>query len=196
MIIGITGGIGSGKSAVSQYLTSIGEQVICADEIAREVVLPGQSGADEIRRVFGNSFFSPDEHLDRKKLAKHVFADANRLEELNTILHPIIISRMFDQASLLSGRVFLDAALLIKADMRSSVDYVWLVVADESERIKRVIERDAATKESVSLRIKSQLHDDEMIPFADEVIENNESLSSLQAKVEDLLAKQIYNEVN
>ena len=196
MVIGITGGIGSGKSAVSDYLISLGEIVIDADEVARQVVLPGEPGANEIKLVFGESFFAEDDSLLRSKLADHVFADKTRLKLLNSLLHPIIIERLHKLSNLHSGRVFWDVALLIQAGMQQSVDFIWLVVAHQSERIRRVILRDGASEISVRQRIDNQLSDDLMKPYAHEIIENNADLSALFKKIETLLSNPTYNEVN
>lgn len=196
MVIGITGGIGSGKSAVSGYLKSLGETVICADEIARQVTAPEEIGALEIRRVFGDSFFDEDGSLLRGKLADHVFSDQARLELLNSTLHPIIIDRLTKLSRKHSGRVFWDVALLIQADMQQSVDYIWLIVADEAERIRRVTKRDGLSEQSVRARIDKQLRDDQMTPFADKIIKNDADMPTLYKKIEKLLSKPIYNEVS
>ena len=196
MVIGITGGIGSGKSAISDYLLSLGEAVIDADVVARQVVQPGELGAKEIKLVFGDSFFSDDGSLNRKKLADHVFADKTRLKLLNSILHPIIIDRLFELSNLHSGRVFWDVALLIQAGMQQSVDFIWLVVANEDEKIRRVTQRDGASEQSVRQRMDKQLSDEQMKPFANEIIENNADLPALYKEIDTLLNNPTYNEVN
>jgi dephospho-CoA kinase len=194
MIIGITGGIGSGKSEVTNYLREKGEKVICADEVARQVVEPGEKGAEAIRRFFGDSFFDESGRLDRKKLADHVFENRELTAKLNDLLHPIIIESIFSDARGCTDRVFIDAALLIQSGMHMNVDYVWLVTADEEKRIERVIERDNTDRQSVLLRINNQLSNTNMIPFASEVIENNASISQLHEKIDELLQKQMYKE--
>ena len=194
MIIGITGGIGSGKSEVTNYLREKGENVICADEVARQVVEPGKKGAEALRRLFGDSFFDDSGTLNRKKLADHVFENSELTAKLNDILHPIIIESIFSYARGCTGRVFIDAALLIQSGMHMNVDYVWLVTADEEKRIERVIDRDSTDRQSVLLRMNNQLRNSNMIPFSSEVIENNRSISQLHEKIDELLQKQIYNE--
>jgi dephospho-CoA kinase len=192
MMIGITGGIGSGKSAVTQDLRSRGEFVICADETAREVVLPDKPGAIALRAEYGDDIFLPDGTLDRKKLASHVFGHPERLARLNSLLHPIIIARMFDLAKGCNGRVFLDAALLIQSGMHKKVGYVWLVVADMGIRVHRVMQRDSSSRDEVLQRINSQMSDDDMRRYADEVIENNGTMEELQDKISALLKKRLY----
>ncbi|MBT7122454.1 MAG: dephospho-CoA kinase, partial [Clostridia bacterium] len=164
--------------------------------VARQVVQPGEPGSKEIKLVFGDSFFSDDGSLNRKKLADHVFADKSRLKLLNSLLHPIIIDRLFELSNLHSGRVFWDVALLIQAGMQQSVDFIWLVVANEDEKIRRVTQRDGASEQSVRQRMDKQLSDEQMKPFAHEIIENNEDLSSLYNKIDTLLNKPTYNEVS
>ncbi len=194
MMIGITGGIGSGKSEVTKYLRNKGEMVICADEVARQVVQPGEKGAEEIRRVFGEDFFDAEGNLNRKRLAAHIFADNELTAKLNEILHPIIIERIFTQAKGNGGRVFIDAALLIQSGMYMNVDFVWLVSADEQIRLERVMKRDGTDKQSVILRMNNQMSSSDMSPFADEIIENNGSISQLYRKIDMLLSNPIYNE--
>ena len=192
LLIGITGGIGAGKSAVTEDLRSRGEVVVCADETAKAVAEPGQPGNMALREYYGDDFFLPDGRLDRKKLAEHVFGNLERMARLNSLLHPIIISSMYEQAQQYGGRVFLDAALLIQSGMNERVDYVWLVVADTETRIRRVMRRDSASREEVLRRMESQMSDGEMKRYADEVIENNGTMEELHERVSGLLAKSRY----
>lgn len=187
MIIGITGGIGSGKSEVTRYLRSLGEKVICADEVSRQVVEPGEPGAEAIKQAFGEKFFNSDGTLNRTLLASHVFADKSVTKRLNDTLHPIIIKRVNDTALETNGRVFLDVALLIQTGMHKTIDRVWLVTADLETRIKRVKKRDNTDKQSVLRRIENQLSDSEMSNYADEIIENNSSLLELHKRIDELL---------
>ncbi len=187
MRIGITGGIGSGKSEVTKYLRSLGEYVICADEVSRKIVMPGKEGADALRREFGAGIFLADGTLNRKKLADEVFSDEKKLMVLNNILHPLILKRIEELAKQREGRVFIDAALLIQTGMHKTVDMIWLVVAGLNTRISRVVKRDGLSAAEVERRIKSQISDEEMAAFADEIIRNDGSLSALKAHVDGLL---------
>jgi dephospho-CoA kinase len=187
MRIGITGGIGSGKSEVTRYLRSLGEYVICADEVSRQIVKPGEEGSIALRHVFGDEIFLADGSLDRKKLAAEVFTDEERLQALNHTLHPLILARIDKQAKLQKGRIFIDAALLIQTGMHKTVDYIWLVVADRQTRVERVMKRDGLTAQEVERRIESQLSDDEMKPFADEIIDNSGSIDAMHRRVDELL---------
>lgn len=192
LLIGITGGIGAGKSAVTKHLRSRGEVVICADETAKAVVEPDQPGAIALREYYGNDYFLPGGVLNRRKLSEHVFGNPERISRLNSLLHPLIISGMYDQAQKHSGRVFLDAALLIQSGMNKKVDYVWLVVADMETRVHRVMQRDGAEREAVLRRISNQMSDDEMRRFAHEVIENNGTLEELHQRIDILMQRSEY----
>lgn len=193
ILIGITGGIGSGKTAVSDYLSGLGEYVIYSDEVAREVVLPGTAGNDMLRREFGDGYFHKDGTLDRKKLAESVFADKQSLEKLDGILHPLITERIFSEAEALPGRVFIEVPLLIQSGMHKSMDYVWLVTADKETRLERVMKRDKLGAAKVEQRMNSQLSDEEMAVFADEIIDNSSSPEHLRRCIDRLLKKAEYS---
>ena len=151
--------------------------------------MPGEEGADALRRVFGSSFFLDDGSLDRKKLADEVFSNDDRLELLNKTLHPLILQRIEQYAQQGQGCVFIDAALLIQTGMHKSVDVVWLVVANKNTRIARVVKRDGLSAAEVERRIGSQISDDEMSAYADEIIQNDGSLFDLKERVDELLKK-------
>lgn len=187
MRIGITGGIGAGKSEVTRYLRSLGEYVICADEVSKQIVEPGGEGAQALRRAFGDGIFFENGELDRKTLAAGVFNDDERLKLLNDTLHPLILSHIEKLAKTIEGRVFIDAALLIQAGMHKTVDRIWLVVADKKSRVERVMKRDGLTAQEVKRRIKSQLSDEEMKPYVDEIVDNSGSIEALKRRIDDLL---------
>ena len=193
LMIGITGGIGSGKSAVTLFLRKRGETVICADETARHVVAPGQPGADALRQFYGDDFFLPDGTLNRKKLSDYIFGSPERVTRINDLLHPFITSHMLEQASQQRGRIFLDASLLIQSGLHHSVDYIWLVVAEMETRIRRVMHRDSLSREEIVRRISNQMRDDEMMRCAHEVIDNNGTLDELHQVVGKLLEKPEYS---
>ena len=188
-IVGITGGIGSGKSEVTAYLRYLGYTVICADEVSREIAMPGEPGHAAIRETMGGRFFHSDGTLDRKKLAAYVFADEDRVKQLNTLLHPLVVARIFALARAQSGIVFIDAALLIQTHMHEEVDAVWVVTADKELRIPRVMRRDGCTEEDVRQRIDRQMSDHDMIAYADAVIDNSSTKQALRMQVDKMLNK-------
>jgi dephospho-CoA kinase len=192
ILIGITGGMGSGKSVISDYLSGLGENVIYSDETAREVVVPGQKGYEEVRRAFGDEFFSPDGFLDRKKLARYVFGNKDRLEKLNGILHPLILDRIFRETERFNGRVFIEVPLLIQSGMHKKMDFVWLVVSDKSKRVKRIKERDGLEETLIEQRMENQMSDEEMKAYTDEIIDNSGNIRDLYKKIDSLLKKPEY----
>jgi len=189
MRIGITGGIGSGKSEITRYLRSLGEYVICADEVSKQIVKPDEEGSRALRQAFGDAFFLKNGELDRNKLAAEVFNNKERLKLLNDTLHPLILKHIDKLAKRQSGRVFVDAALLIQTGMHKTVDRIWLVVADKQTRVKRVMKRDDLAAKDVEQRIKSQLSDEDMKPYADEIIDNSGSIDALHRRIDDLIKK-------
>ncbi len=189
MKIGITGGIGSGKSAISNYLKKLGETVICADEVAHELTKHGEEGERILRSVFTDSYFKEDGALDRKALAALVFADREKRMLLNKALHPLIISRIMNKAKEAQGRVFIDAALLIQTGMHTMMDFVWLVTAKRQTRIKRIMQRDSLDRKSALLRLKAQQSDGTLKRYADEIITNDGSIKELEQKIDGLLEK-------
>ena len=188
-IVGITGGIGSGKSEVTTYLRHRGYTVICADEVSRDIVKSGEPGHAAILQTLGNRFFHSDGSLDRKKLAAYVFANEDRVAQLNSLLHPMIVTRIFELVRTHRGIVFIDAALLIQTNMHEEVDAVWVIVADKTLRISRVIQRDGCTEIDVRQRIDSQMSDHDMIAYADAVIDNSSTMQELHKQVDKLLSK-------
>ncbi|MEQ8173297.1 MAG: dephospho-CoA kinase, partial [Candidatus Eremiobacterota bacterium] len=143
MLIGLTGGIASGKSKISLFLKSQGAVIIDADEIARYVVKPMSSAWKNIVEAWGMDILKPDRSLDRQKLASIVFSNKKELEKLNNITHPEIIREIKDRISREpdGSLIVLDAPLLIESGLYTIVDYVWLVSVTEVTQIKRLQER-------------------------------------------------------
>ncbi len=188
MKIGITGTIASGKSTVSGILRKLGEKVICADQVARDLTKPGEQGAAVLRSVFGDIYFDEAGHLNRRKLAAVVFRDENKRKMLNEALHPLIISSIMEKPEM-QGRVFVDAALLVQSGMHKMMDAVWLVTADNKTRIQRLMQRDAMDRKAALLRISAQQPDDVLKRYAHEIITNNGSVQELEQKIFQLLKR-------
>ena len=189
-VIGLTGGIGSGKSTVSRFLAELGTVIIDADRVGHEAL----GTSDEVRRellaTFGWQIMTPKGEVDRKKLGEIVFGDPESLSRLNQIMHP----RMYDmvKAQLEEYRrqgvavVVLEAPLLIEADWTSLVDEVWVTVADESTVLKRVKEKLGLSERECLARIHCQLPSEERAKHADVVIDTDCGLDELKAKVKEL----------
>ena len=175
-LIGLTGGIASGKSLVSRQLQGLGTVVIDADRIAREVVQPGKPGWELIVREFGRSLIDSDGGLDRKALGRLVFNDPRALERLNRIMHPLILAEIEKLLQIYrsghEGVVVLDAPLLFETGLDQSVDEVWVVMVDHQTQVKRLMERDRLTEQEAEHRIRLQIPLEEKVSRADRVIDN------------------------
>ena len=186
-IVGLTGGIGSGKTTVAQIFKELGAYHIDADLLARRVVEPGKPAWKEIIDRFGKLVLNPDQTLNREKLAEIIFSDPRAKADLEKITHPRIaqeIAQEIQQAQKQGAElVIIDAPLLLESPQASWIRPVIVVVADEEQRVKRVCERDRVPPEEVRTRIKNQSPDSEKIKKADFVIENNGSLEELKEKV-------------
>ena len=189
MKIGLTGSIACGKSTVSQYLKQKGCLIVDADAISRTLTADGGAALPEIRQAFGDDVFS-GASLDRAKLGQLVFADAQKREALNAILHPMIlaeIKRQLDQLDAPGQIVIGDIPLLYECGMESLFDTVWVVRADRETQIQRLFERDGLSREQAERRIDSQMPLDEKIRRADAVIDTSGTLEQTRQQVDALL---------
>lgn len=191
VIIGLTGNIASGKSAVSEILRSLGAAVIDADKVAREVVEPGMPGWQQIISCFGRDVLRADDTLDREKLGRRVFADPEELGKLNAITHPLIFAMIQARLTQLASAdnvkaALIDAPLLIETGLHRTVDELWVVAVEPDIQLKRVMERDHLTREEALARIAAQMPQMDKRQLADIVIENNGTLQQLRVSVENL----------
>jgi dephospho-CoA kinase len=189
LLVGLTGGIASGKSSVSAMLAERGAEIIDADLIARQVVMPGERAWQKIQDHFGRDVLAEDGQVDRKKLADLVFADQAKLTVLNEITHPDIFARVAERLEHNRDRevvVVLDAALLIETGLADRVDVVVVVDAgDEEEQVRRLTatgfdERDARA------RMAAQLPAEARLARADLVIRNDGTLEELTDRVDEV----------
>ena len=183
--VGLTGGIGSGKSTVARLLAEHGALVIDADQIAREVVEPGQPALTEIAERFGPDVITTDGSLDRAALAAIVFADAAALADLNAITHPRIAARTAQliDAAPDDAVVVYDMPLLVENDLAEGWDHVIVVEADREVRVRRLIER-GLDEADIEARMSRQASDEQRRAVADVVIDNTGDLDSLRAQVD------------
>jgi len=189
-LIGITGGIGGGKSTLSRYLAESGAMIIDTDKIARELTKPGSEAMGEIRDVFGDSVFLPDGGLDRKAVAAIVFCDKEKLARLNAILHPRIREKWLEEAAGSDAPfVFVVVPLLFENNLAGQFDEVWTVTAAEEERIRRVMGRDGTDRESVLRRMKNQLPEEEKVAKADVVIDTTPGFKAARAATKAALTE-------
>lgn len=197
VVVGITGGIGSGKGLATEFCRSRGAVVIDADEVARELTRAGKPLVEEIAAEFGREFLCEDGSLDRRKLARSVFRDAEAAARLNRITHPPIVAAIEKEIERLAaeGRTkvaCIVAPLLLEAgyERGKQVDRVLVMVAEEGERVRRVMERDGFTEDEVRLRMTAQMAAEEQQRRADWVVDTTagkkQALSQLERIWEEL----------
>lgn len=174
--IGITGGIGSGKSTVCRVFSALGIPVFEADRIAKELMNTSREIHEKLVNLFGASVYLPDQTIDRKYLAGIVFNNPSLLAQLNAIVHPVVRQTFFDWCDKQkSPYIIHEAAILFESGFYKMMDKTITVVTSENERIQRVMKRDGLTLELVKERIRNQWTDEERIKLADFVIGNNDN---------------------
>ena len=189
LLIGITGGIGSGKSIVSSILESMGYCVLKSDLTAKEIMQSNEEVKKKIIEAFGKEAYS-DGKLNTKYLAEKVFSSKENVEKINSIVHPFTIKKNLEQAEKefrKSDIVFIESPLIFEANIQKYFDYVILIYSDEQSRIKRVMERDKVTEEKVRQRMQFQIPDEKKKDWADFVIENNSNIEELKKRVNFVL---------
>ena len=186
LVIGLTGGIGSGKTTVADIFCEYGIDIIDADVVAREVVEPGTPALNQIAEYFGSDFILADGSLDRTQLRHKVFASETDKAWLNALLHPLIRNTMAEQCKAAkSPYCFLVAPLLIENGLNKSVDKVLVVDVKPETQIIRTVSRDNNTPEQVQKILDAQVSRDERLANADYVINNDDcSLDKLKEQVE------------
>jgi dephospho-CoA kinase len=190
MVIGLTGGIASGKSTVSAKLKDLGAYIIDVDVLARDVVSKGEIAYNRIVQSFGPDILLKTGEINRKKLGNIVFSDKKKLALLNSITHPEIISRVKDKIAELKAAgekvIVVDAAILIEMGLYKYVDSVWVVVVDRETQIKRLMKRDKFDYEDSENRINSQFTNEVRKKYADVIIDNNRPFEEVERKIEEL----------
>ena len=186
--VGLTGGIGSGKSEVARLLSSYGALVIDADAIAREVVAPGTAGLARVVEEFGTGVLRPDGSLDRPALGAVVFADPDRLAALNAIVHPLVGARTAElmRAAPEGAVVVYDVPLLVENHLEDAYDVVVVVDASPETQVRRLVEHRGMAEADVRARMAAQVSREQRRAAADVVIDNNGDLDALRAQVADL----------
>jgi len=189
-VVGLTGGIASGKSTVARMFVELGARLVDADLIARQVVEPGRPAWAEIVAHFGEGVLNPDRTLNRDKLGEIIFHDEPARQLLNGITHPRIGTEMLEQIQLHqragANVVLIDAALLLESPATSWIRPVVVAAADEAVKVQRIMERDGLSREQALARIRAQWSDEERKAKADFVIDNSGTLEELQRRVEEV----------
>lgn len=192
-LIGLTGGIATGKSTVSAMLRRLGAKVVDADEIAREIVRPGEPAWQEIVDAFGPGVLRKDKSLDRDKLRKIVFADERARKRLESITHPKIRALAQEKIERLSAEgaevVIYEAPLLFETQAQSWIRPVILVACNLETQKQRLRQRDRLGEKEIRRHLEAQMPLEEKRKLADYVVENNGSLEELQREVQEVWEK-------
>lgn len=192
MRIGLTGGIGTGKSTVSSYLIEkYGFEIVDADKVSREIVQKGSPLLDKLAETFGAQFIDEDGNLKRKELGAYVFAEKSRKEQLDSIMMGEIIRICSTRVMSCPGNVILDAPLLFEVGLDKYVEKTWLVDADIDVRIARVCARDGISEQEVRDRIANQMGQDEKRARADVVLDNSGTKEELHQQIDEMIKEYV-----
>ena len=192
--VGLTGGIGSGKTTAAARFASLGARVYHADEISRRALDPGAVCYDRVVSAFGQEILNEDQSINRRKLGEIVFNDHEKRTLLNDIIHPYVIHELFSRAEQdLSneplGIAVFEVPLLFESGMHERMDHNIVVTSTEENRVRRVIKRDHLSREQVISRMRAQMPEEEKLLLADAVLENNGTEAELIAQVDQLFDK-------
>ncbi|HBC4952846.1 TPA: dephospho-CoA kinase [Staphylococcus aureus] len=196
-VIGLTGGIASGKSTVSELLSVFGFKVVDADKAAREAVKKGSKGLAQVREVFGDEAIDENGEMNRRYMGDLVFNHPEKRLELNAIIHPIVRDIMEEekQEYLKQGyNVIMDIPLLFENELENTVDEVWVVYTSESIQMDRLMQRNNLSLEDAKARVYSQISIDKKSRMADHVIDNLGDKLELKQNLERLLVEEGYIE--
>ena len=184
--IALTGGIGSGKSIALDYAKSLGYKTISCDKISREIYRDDNLKA-EIKKEFGDAVFSSDGKVVRKRLAKAVFGDSQKVAKLNALTHPVIVNKMIGQMNSSKRDCVVEVPLLFESGIEKLFDQVIVVMRDECDRVKAVSMRDGITANEVQKRIKNQYNYAKIDKNAHTLIYNDGTVEEFKVKVKDAL---------
>jgi dephospho-CoA kinase len=191
LTVGLTGGIGSGKSTVAKALAELGAPIFDADKVGHEIYRPDGPAYREVVAAFGEVIVAADGTIDRKKLGPIVFAEPAQLKRLESIVHPRMFERMGEMVAEMRAQgirapIVIEAAILIEAHWQPLFNEIWLVVAPRDKVIERVEAERGLKPEQTEARIKAQLSDDERREHASLVIDNSGTIEELRVKVTEL----------
>jgi dephospho-CoA kinase len=191
LLVGLTGGIASGKSIVAEMFQSLGAHIIDADRIGREIMVPGTDAYERVVDAFGKEILKGDRSIDRKKLGNMVFGNPEKITLLNECTHPEIFKEIDRRVEGIRQKnpdalIIVDAALLVEAGAHKRFDKLIVVYADEETQLKRLKERDGFAAEEAQKRISSQMPLKEKVKYADFVIYNDKGLEETRRQVEEV----------
>lgn len=200
LTIGLTGGIGSGKSAVADLMKQLGASIIDADRLGHEAYTPNSEAWQQVVEAFGKDILTDEGEIDRRKLGSIVFADPAELARLNGIMHPLMARMVEARKNQLRDAgetvAVVEAAVLFEAGWDSLVDEVWSTHSPADVVVKRLHERNGLSEEEARKRINSQMSTEERNGRSDVVVENSADLSTLERTVRDLWQTRVKGQVN
>jgi dephospho-CoA kinase len=191
LLVGLTGGLGAGKSSVARMLGRRGAVIVDADELAREALEPGTPGFEQVCDVFGRDVLDAEGRIDRRELAARVFADESKRRALESITHPEVFRLLAETVEAHRGTdhvVVFDAALVVETGFHEAVDVLVVVTAPEEDRVQRVARDRGMTEEEARSRIAAQADPARRDALADVILRNDSDLSSLEIQVDELWA--------
>ena len=196
LVVGLIGGIGSGKSEASALLASMGAEIIDADKVGHAIYEPGTTGFRAVVEAFGEDVVGEDGRIDRKRLGARVFSEAGQLERLNAIAHPLIREEIDRRLQTLRAQgdvpvAVVEAAILLEAGWRPLVDEVWTVTASAETVRRRLAESRGLSPEEVDARVAKQMPDEERRAAADVVIDNDGARGVLERRLKELWSARI-----
>ncbi len=192
--VGLTGGIACGKTTVADMFAALGAQIIDTDELARDVVEPGEPALESVIEHFGSTILDDDGRLDRRALRRLVFTDPEKRHLLEQILHPAIRRRMIESSAIVRGPYqVLVIPLLVESHSGGHVDRVLVVDCDEEVQIRRLMNRDHESRETAEKMLAAQISRQDRLDHADDIIDGGSKLESLQQRVKQL--DQYYREL-
>lgn len=190
IIVGVTGGFGTGKTTVARMFATLGAAVINADKIAHDVIAPEGGVYKKVISLFGKAILKRNGRIDRKKLGKIVFADKKKLSLLNSVIHPEVIRRVREAAKERKSRskkVFvIDVPLLIEAGLEEMMDKIVVVTIDQKTQIKRCTKKWSLSREAIMRRIRNQMSLSKKRQLADFIIDNNGSFDATKKEVKKI----------
>ena len=197
LVIGLTGGIGTGKSEAARQLEELGALIISADQVGHEAYTVNTEAWEQVVATFGNGILQDDKEIDRRKLGGIVFSDPSQLKKLNQIMHPRMARIVSDKFEAFRGQgvdtVVVEAALLFEAGWDSLVEEVWVTDASEEIIIGRLRERNGLSEEEAKKRINSQMDRMERIGRSDFVINNSGDMAELGTTIKELWDRRVVN---
>jgi len=199
LIIGLTGGIGSGKSTVARMFQELGAEILDVDKIGHQTILPYTPAWKKIVALFGKEILQKDQRIDREKLGQIVFDDYRLLKKLNAITHPEIIKLVKEKINQIKSKnskkdsdksiLIIDAALIFEAKIASLMDRIIVVYVKEEEQIRRLSLRSHLSQGEILKRIRAQIPQEKKIRIADYIIDNNYSLDNTREQVRKIWAE-------